>query len=119
MMFTLQSYPPDNIIFYLTLKQLMSSVCIPVNLYVFTFIRKSQIAIYLSWPPLTHTSLFLNAKSSTPSCPSNTDDGFIEFELMTEPSYLLVGAPPSRSKSSIFGPDAVMILMRDGANLIA
>lgn len=81
--------------------------------------RKSQIAIYLSCPPLTHTSLFLKAKSSTPSCPSNTDDGFMEFELMTEPSYLLVGPPPSRSNNSILGPDAVIIRMREGANLIA
>jgi hypothetical protein len=77
------------------------------------------MAIYLSCPPLIQTSLFLKARSYTPSCPYNIDIGFIELEFMTDPNYLFVGPPLSKSNTSILGPEAVMSLIKDGANLSA
>ena len=78
------------------------------------------MAIYLSCPPLIHTSLFLNAKSYTPSWSYSIATGFMEFEFMTEPSYRLAGIPPpSKSNSSIFEPEAVIKRIKEGANLMA
>ena len=47
------------------------------------------------------------------------DIGFIELEFITDPNSLFVGPPLSKSNTSILGPEAVISLIKDGANFSA